>query len=439
MRIRILNTVAVLAIMALALPALSVELTPQQKLLAKRAALVDAYRQLGERIEGLRIDANTVVKDFVTESDEIKTEMRAFLKGIKPVGEPRYYDDGTCEVDVEVTVQEVVTVLKRTIQKHYKGNRQVGEDVWERLVTKVETKVLQATGAGAPYPSDITDGQFDNVVMPTSRPKLNLPPIWREAGPVKRLKARRAAVADAYRQLGERINGLRISSTTSVKDFVTEYDKIKTEMSTFIRGAKVVAERYLEDGICEVDMQVTVEEVVTTLKRTVKKHYSGDRLVDVNVADNIRKETNRKVVRVTGAGTFKREEVKPRNWAETTREVTEVKDEKPAWATQVVRAKGSGVPPENVESEGQAKLLAKKAAERDALRNLAEQVNGVHITAETTVKDFVTESDEIKTEFQAFLKGYRIIGYSDLGDGSYECEIEISLDKFYEIYSKFNK
>ena len=170
----------------------------------------------------------------------------------------------------------------------------------------------------------------------------------------------------------------------------------------------------------------------------MKKHYKGNRLIGQDIEQKIKDHVKRKIIRATGAGTFKRIKVEPRNWVETTRQVTGIQEDKPAWATQVVRAKGNGVPPEEAESEGQAKLLAKRAALADALRNLSEEVNGVHITAETTVKDFVTESDEIKTEFTAFLKGYEA-SYSDLGDGTYECEVVISLEKLYTIYSRYKK
>lgn len=72
----------------------------------------------------------------------------------------------------------------------------------------------------------------------------------------KRLMAERAAIADAYRQLAEIINGVRVDSETVVKDFVTESDVIKTQVSAFIKGAQKVGKRYLSDGSVEVDMVV---------------------------------------------------------------------------------------------------------------------------------------------------------------------------------------
>ncbi len=40
----------------------------QKKLMARRAAIVDGYRQLAETIKGVRISSNTTVSDFVLQA-----------------------------------------------------------------------------------------------------------------------------------------------------------------------------------------------------------------------------------------------------------------------------------------------------------------------------------------------------------------------------------
>ena len=49
----------------------------------------------------------------------------------------------------------------------------------------------------------------------------------------------------------------------------------------------------------------------------------------------------------------------------------------------------------------QQKLLAYRAARADGIRKLAEQIRGMKLTATTTVRDFVTESDVIRTSLEA--------------------------------------
>ncbi|MFQ5411575.1 MAG: hypothetical protein ACE5EC_04735, partial [Phycisphaerae bacterium] len=61
----------------------------QNKLLSKRAAEADAYRKLAETVNGLQLTSNTYVRDFVTESDEIRTEVDTFIRGIR-LGKPKW-------------------------------------------------------------------------------------------------------------------------------------------------------------------------------------------------------------------------------------------------------------------------------------------------------------------------------------------------------------
>ena len=63
----------------------------QNKLLAKRAAEADCFRKLAETIYGLQLTSSTYVRDFVTESDEIRTAVTEYVKGVRlgpPTREP---------------------------------------------------------------------------------------------------------------------------------------------------------------------------------------------------------------------------------------------------------------------------------------------------------------------------------------------------------------
>ena len=55
--------------------------------------------------------------------------------------------------------------------------------------------------------------------------------------------------------------------------------------------------------------------------------------------------------------------------------------------------------------ESQARLMAVRAAKIDAQRNLLETINGVRVTAGTTVKDMALESDIIGTRVKGMLQG----------------------------------
>ena len=93
-----------------------------------------------------------------------------------------------------------------------------------------------------------------------------------------KLLSKRAAEADAYRKLAETIKGVRITSDTYVKDFVTESDTISAALDTFVRGVRLSEPKWDVDLTCMIEAEVTVAKVIETLKSIHKRHYRGNRL-----------------------------------------------------------------------------------------------------------------------------------------------------------------
>jgi hypothetical protein len=78
----------------------------QAKLMALRAAELDARRKLGEQLDGLVITSQTTVKDFVAMDDQIRTSMMTFMQGSRRVnGSEKVLPDGTAQVTVEIAVE----------------------------------------------------------------------------------------------------------------------------------------------------------------------------------------------------------------------------------------------------------------------------------------------------------------------------------------------
>jgi hypothetical protein len=416
----------------------------QQKLLAKRAAIVDGYRNLAERIKGLKIDASTYVRDFVAEADEINTALDTFIKGARVVGPARYFDDGSAEVTVEITLSELVQQLQRvyTTYKHRCHNHVYSFD---QMVTFNRVKVIRETGRGAPRENPVV---AEPVMAPEPEATYTAPtagvPGWENVTARGRMMAERAAKVDAYRNMAERIKGLQITADTYVRDFVAESDQIATRVDTFIKGMKTVGPyRYLPDGICQVDVEVAIQTVVKELT-TIRDwyvhhdpyhHWHRD-LMKTTQFEEVLKFHPKKHIRVTGEGVPPEKYMRPSPQPQPVAAGPEPYVQVPEWASQVVRATGTGLPPQG-QVGTEAQLMAARAAEMDAKRNLAEMVYGVKIDSQTTVRDFVVQDDSIRTEVQTFLAGAQVSEPRFLEDGSAEVEVQLSLNDLWERIKKY--
>ena len=155
-----------------------------------------------------------------------------------------------------------------------------------------------------------------------------------------RLMAKRAAIADAQRNLSEKIYGIFIDSTTNVKEFISRDDRIRGVVLGFIKGAEIISESYNDkDGSYKVTLQIAVER----LKELIGKNFKYD-------ADFIEADGNGASKNPTPG---KKNKKKPKK----------------------LKAKGKGTMPKDKEiSKEQRILMAQRAAKLDAYRNLIEYI-----------------------------------------------------------------
>ena len=74
-----------------------------------------------------------------------------------------------------------------------------------------------------------------------------------------RLLAQRAARADAFRNAAEFIEGVNVTSTTTVDRFVVEDDIIRTSVEGLIEGGEFISIEYGEENICKVRLRVPLD------------------------------------------------------------------------------------------------------------------------------------------------------------------------------------
>ncbi len=69
--------------------------------------------------------------------------------------------------------------------------------------------------------------------------------------------AKRAAVADAYRILAERIKGVKVQGKDTIKNMSIKSSVVNTKVEAMIRNARIVETKF-KDGLCEVEMEISL-------------------------------------------------------------------------------------------------------------------------------------------------------------------------------------
>jgi hypothetical protein len=210
-----------------------------------------------------------------------------------------------------------------------------------------------------------------------------LPEIWKKVPTAKRLQYVRAAELDATRILAERIMGISLDGETTVKDLAAADDKVKGALSTTLKGVKTVGKPvYHEDGRVEVIRAVKMRTLVESINQSLSK----------------------------GNTAVSRE-----------------------YLTEEIDALGNAAIPN---SDGHARVMAKRAAELDVYRRLAERVAGVQITSDSSMKDFVVENDDIRAAFSNLVKSAEITSITYLDDNSAEVTASMKVGPLVRMITK---
>ena len=70
--------------------------------------------------------------------------------------------------------------------------------------------------------------------------------------------AKRAAIADAYRLMAEKIKGVRIEGSDKIKNMMVMRSEVRTFVDAVIAEAEII-ETVFKDGLCEVEMELSID------------------------------------------------------------------------------------------------------------------------------------------------------------------------------------
>lgn len=79
-------------------------------------------------------------------------------------------------------------------------------------------------------------------------------------------------------------------------------------------------------------------------------------------------------------------------------------------------------------SDSRKRLLARRASQLDAYRNLVERVYGTVVYGSSTVNDFVLQNDTFRTYVDSYIRGAKLVAVNEHSDGVFETVMELKLE-----------
>lgn len=132
----------------------------QARMMARRAAIVDAYRQMAEIVNGVQVDGETTVRDLATESDIVKTKVSGIVRGARVVSERQI--NGGYEVTMSVplfgiTDSVATAVLPQNNVKESFPEPSIADYNSGKSVTEIPVTDQPTTGSSAADPRGKAD------------------------------------------------------------------------------------------------------------------------------------------------------------------------------------------------------------------------------------------------------------------------------------------
>jgi len=118
---------------------------------------------------------------------------------------------------------------------------------------KMAEKATPATASAAPK-EDVLEADRDLLISVVGQ---GVAPMNTSSPAQAYALAKRAAVADAYRLVAEKVKGVRVDGQDLIKNMMVQRSTVRTSVQAMVRNANIV-ETTFKEGLCEVEMEIVI-------------------------------------------------------------------------------------------------------------------------------------------------------------------------------------
>jgi hypothetical protein len=127
----------------------------QARMMARRAAIVDGYRQMAEIVNGVQVDSETTVRDMAVENDLIRTKVSGVIRSAHIVSEQQV--NGGYEVTMTVPLFGVTGSVASSVLPQNEVKESFPEPSYGKSTTEIPVTSQPTTGSSAAEPRGKAD------------------------------------------------------------------------------------------------------------------------------------------------------------------------------------------------------------------------------------------------------------------------------------------
>lgn len=415
---------ALLALSAAAASAGEPAYTPEQaRLLAVRAAQVDAFNRLTDLILSARVSADKTVGQALGRGGDAEIALRLFLRTARMAGEPRVYSDGVAETDVEAPLETVVREVGRLC-----GGAEATAAVLADFRRVAVEGALRITGRGR-APADVPPDALKRLMAARPEDLAELYPAgWEHVTAAGRVEALRTARAAAHRAMARRLREIHLGQTDTVGDLAATSPAAETMFDVFIRSLPVAGRpRFMPDRLAEVEVAASVRDLLRVLKNVRALGGPAGRWSEEEI-DNLSVRLKADALTVTGYGMAPAGEVRPDQSPPVAGGLP-----LPDWAARVLEADGRSRFSDEIEDREEARVLAARAAKARAVMALEKQLDVITLDDGRTIRQRAARDEAFRRDLATFLTGARVESSRATSDGKgWEVTVRLPLVRLYE-------
>ncbi|NUM33146.1 MAG: hypothetical protein HUU50_01240 [Candidatus Brocadiae bacterium] len=475
----------------------------QKKMMVRRAAILDAYRQLVESIKVFKISSKSLVKDFILQNDSIESKLGECTLRSAQVVATRYMPDGSCEVDMVLNLNDLIAFLKTT-QSEYSFPL-FRETNFDEVAQQSLSKYIRATGKGILLES-MSTAQLQNLQNESSILKEEIIRLKKQLADLQTFQQNFLGFLEENKELKKQIQTLEDKGTSYTKKDVEEWSSYKQKYQESLKeienlkkdiqrsqnmlliyqgyqeqAQKSFAEnRELKEQIAQSkakcqEQQTQVDsyaEYKIKHEEMLKKYQQA--LEEIEAAQKQILEVNdlkTKIGQITQENNrLKKEQKDLKNKLssqdQSLRELENLKKQKEHFIKEKGKLVSQMEQDQNsmvqlqiqnaqlqaeiellkrvpvgvwVDANPEQKIMARKAAINDAYRQIMESLKNIRVDTKAAIKDLLVENDPVHVALEGFIQDAKIIDTRYLADGTCEVDMMVALHDFIKFFKDVSK